>query len=701
KENQAEAGYEEIHKALLTGLLSNIGLKSGGKERDYLGARNSRFLIFPGSGLFKKSPKWVMAAELVETTKLYARTVGLVRPEWIESVAGHLIKRSYAEPHWQKGRGQVGAYEKVTLFGLTLIPRRKVNYGPINPEEAREIFIRFALVERDFETRAPFWRHNRELLEYVDSLEQKARRRDLLVDEQVIYEYYDKRIPEGIYSTPQFEKWLRKATSKQSKLLHMRLEDLLRKEESGVSVEAYPDTLNVNGMELPLVYHFEPGDKHDGVTLQVPRTVINQIPEAMCEWLVPGLLRERVIALIRSLPKNLRRSFVPVPDYADACIKAMVPGDKPLIQALSEQLKKMTGTYIPEDAWQLDAVPEYLRMRFNVLGDNGRSIAQGKELTSLKKRYGSQAEGASYHSLSNTGIEREGIKSWDFDQLPESVEIKRGSIKLKGFPALVDEGESVSIQVLDSQENALRESHEGIRRLLMLSLAKDMRYLRRNLNQIEKLRLQYAKAPTAPEGIQLKGRLDIEWELVMLIVDQTFILDQPVITTKRLFEQRIEACKGQLMTHANETSTLVVEILESYQAVRKKLSQATQINWMHTVADLKEQLDQLVYKGFLQHTPYQHLKHYPRYLKAMAKRIEKLAHAFPRDKERMGEMAELYKKWQAREESYRKTGRTDTRIEEIRWALQELRVSLFAQELGTAYPVSVKRLEKRWMELGL
>ena len=701
KENQVEAGYEEIHKALLTGLLSHIGLKSSAKDREYLGARNSRFQIFPGSGLFKKTPKWVMAAELVETTKLYARTVAMIKPEWVESVAGHLTKHSYSEPHWQKKRGQVGGYEKVTLFGLPVIPRRKINYGPINPTEAREIFIRFALVEGDFDTRAPFWRHNRELLDYVENLEQKARRRDILVDEQTIYEYYDKRIPEGIYSTPQFEKWLRGVTRQQPKLLHMRQEALLRVDDTDSTAEQYPDFLNINGMELPLVYSFDPGAERDGVTLRIPRTIINQVPEALCEWLVPGLLRERIIALIRSLPKSLRRSFVPVPDYAEACLKAMLPGDKPLIRALSEHLKQMTGTYIPEDAWQQDAVPEHLRMGFEVLDDKGRVLERGKDLALLKKRHGSEAGGASYHSLADTGVERTELKDWDFDRLPKSVQIKRGGIQLRGYPALVDEGDSVSIRVLDAEENAARETHEGIRRLIMLKLAKDVRYLRRNLANIEKLRLQYAKAPTAPKGIPLKGKLDIEWELVTLIIDLTFIVGMPDITQQSGFEARIAERKGQLMTYANEAALLVSEIFETYQRVRKALSSSTQINWMHAVGDIKGQLDSLVYKGFLQHTPYAHLKEFPRYLKGIEKRLEKLQHAFPRDQQRMAEMSGLFRKWQEREAAYRSKGQYDSRIEELRWSLEELRISLFAQELGTAYPVSVKRLEKRWVELGL
>nr|WP_245832063.1 DUF3418 domain-containing protein [Solemya velesiana gill symbiont] len=413
-------------------------------------------------------------------------------------MAGHLVKRSYSEPHWEKNRGQVAAYEKQILFGLAIVPRRKVNYGPINPEESREIFIRFALVEQDFHTRAPFWRHNRELIEYIEDLEHKSRRRDLLVDEQAIYEFYNKRIPEGIYSTPQFEQWLRKATAKQSKLLHMRQEDLMRREEL-VSDEQFPGTLDVNGMQLPLVYHSDPGHKADGVTLKIPQTILNQISEERCEWLVPGLLRERVVALLRSLPKNLRKSFVPIPDYADKCIKAMGPSDVPLIRVLSEQLKAMNGVHVPEDAWQEDAVPDHLRMNFHVLDEKGKRIAADRDLAALKRKHGGKG-GESYHKLPDSGLEREGIIDWDFGPLPESIEMKRSSIKLRGFPALVDRGDSVAIRVLDSEQNARRAMHEGLRRLFMLKLSADMRYLRRNLPGLERMRLQYAKVATAPQG---------------------------------------------------------------------------------------------------------------------------------------------------------------------------------------------------------
>ena len=700
RENSAAAGYDEIHRALLTGLLSNIGVRAGGGEREYLGGRNSRFLIFPGSGLFKSQPKWVMAAELVETTRLYARTLAVIRPEWAESAAGHLVKRSYSEPHWEKGRGQVAAYEKVVLFGITLIVRRKINYGPIDPVLSREIFIRSALVDGDFETRAPFWRHNRELIDYLENLEHKSRRRDLLVDEQVIYEYYDKRIPEGIYSTPQFEKWLRGESRQHPKLLHMRLQDLTRQAGDAAPDRDYPDEFEIGGMRLPLVYHFDPGSEMDGITLKVPVTILNQVTDERCEWLVPGLLRERIVALLRSLPKNLRVSFVPVPDYADACLQAMEPSGKPLTRALAEQLEAMTGVYIPEDAWQEQLVPDYLRMNFQLLDDKGRRIESGRDLALLKQRHG-DPDKRGYHALPATGLEREGIKSWDFGQLPETVESHPGKIRLTGFPALIDRGDCVDLKVLDARRNAQHAHRAGVRRLLMLALPKEMRYLRRNLPGLQQMDLQYARVAAAPAGWETPGRAGVEEELLSLVVDLTFLEGQPEIRSEQIFRQRIEACKANLMAQAEEARLLLEEILGAYQQLRKTLTSTNQINWMESLADMKQQLDRLVYRGFLHYTPYPQLREFPRYLKALSMRLEKLAHAAARDQKLLAEFRELYRQWLQREEKYRLEGKLDARIEELRWRFEELRVSLFAQELGTAYPVSLKRIEKRWKELEL
>ncbi|MCU7904310.1 MAG: ATP-dependent RNA helicase HrpA [Candidatus Thiodiazotropha sp. (ex Epidulcina cf. delphinae)] len=698
RENQVQAGYEEIHRALLSGLLSHVGLKR--KTHDYLGARNSRLFIYPGSGLFKKQPKWVMAAELVETTKLYARTVAAIQPEWVEQAAGHLLTRNYSEPHWEKKRGQVAGYEKVTLFGITLIPRRKINFSPIDPVVSREIFIRSALVDGDFHTRAPFWRHNQQLIDGIRDLEAKSRRRDILVDEERIYSFYDQRIAEGISTTPGFEKWLRGQTKEYPKQLYMDEADLMREASLRISSQQFPDSLDINGMLLPLAYQFEPGNAEDGVTLVVPQDVLNQITEARLQWLVPGLLRERVISLIRGLPKSLRRSFVPVPDYADACLADLQPSDRPLVQVLGERLKQLSGVHIPEEAWVESEIPNHLRMRLRVVDQTGASLEEGRDLRGMKRRHAVQAE-AEHRHLTSPGLERTGIKRWDFAPLPKRLSIHQGGIVLQGFPALVDEGESVAIRLLDAENNAKLAHKGGVRRLLMLKIPREIRYLRKNLPQLERMRLLYAKVPAAPQGLGYQRHHDLEDELVGLILDQTFLNHQPEIREASCFEERLASRRGELMQQANKVCERLQEILNDYHRVRKAIASITRVNWMSSVMDMQNQLDRLVYQGFLQQVSEERLATYPRYLQGILKRVEKLSHAAARDQQRMQEMGGLLQKWQQWDNQCRQDGRIDERIEEIRWAIEELRISFFAQELGTAYPVSLKRLEKRCRQIGL
>ena len=702
RENQAEAGPEELHKAILSGLLSHVGVRAAGKERDYLGARNTRFHIFPGSGLFQKQPKWVVAAELVETTRLYARTVAQVQPEWIESLAGHLVKRSYSEPHWQKSRGQVGGYEKVTLFGLVLVPRRRINFGPIDPQQSREIFIRSALVDGDFHTRAPFWRHNQELLEYVHDLEARSRSRDILVDEEQIFAFYASRIPEGIYSAAQFEKWLRKATRTQSKILHMRMEDLMRPDARAVDAARFPDHLDVGGMQLPVEYRFDPGGGADGLTLVVPTEVLNQVSSARAEWLVPGLLRERVVALMKGLPKTLRKHFVPVPDFADRCLRELVPSDRSLVQALGECLKRHTGVHVPEDAWPAYELPDHLRMNFRVVDGDGRTVAEGRDLLQIKKRHAVPAH-ARRQRLPGTGLEREGMNDWACGRLPPAVDIERAGIRLKGFPALVDCGDSVAVRVLDADDSARAAHREGLRRLLMLALPQQVRYLRKQMQNLERLRLQYAKVPkrSLSGGDMSSPSRGIEDELVYLSIDLAFLEGRPDIRDKETFVQRVADCKAGLAEMSSLAAERVGRILDSYQEARKTLAGITAVNWLPSLRDMQQQLDGLVFQGFLQQVSWERLQHYPRYLSAVTARAQKLAHAAARDRKLMADMQPLYADWQARYQATLDRGEHDARLEEVRWLFEELRVSLFAQELGTAHPVSMKRIRKRWEALGL
>ena len=693
RDNDKPAEHNLIHQALLTGLLSNIGYRESGKDRHYQGGRNSRFFTFPGSGLFEKQPKWVMAAELVETTKLYARTMAKIEPQWIESVSGHLVKRSYSEPHWQSRRGQVGAYEKVTLFGLTIVPRRRVNYGPVNPAESREIFIRFGLAEGEFETKAPFWRHNQELIEYVHDLEARSRRRDILVDEEQILTFYMERVPEGIYSTPQFEKWLRKAAKSQPKLLHMQLEDVMRQGAEGVSRHSFPDSVDFNGLQLPLNYRFEPGHKGDGVSLVIPVAVINQVDEPKCEWMVPGLLKEKIIELLRSLPKQLRKSFVPVPDYAQRLVDAITPSERPLVQALGEELKRMTGVHVPEDAWDASVLSDHLQMNYRVVSDSGKTLGAGRELTKLKQRFKDQA-GKQFAATTSGENEVESMRNWDCGAIPESIDLKRGGIKLKGYPALVDEGDSVALRTLDSRSSADAAHRQGLRRLFLIRLGQSARYLKKNLPNLQRMELQYAKAAG-------KSRMSLLDELVALIIDTTFIEGRETIRDAEAFNAALEQGKPEMMSHSDQVCQLLADILDHYQKIRKQMSGYTQLNWMESLNDMRGHLDLLVHRGFLQQTPYENLKNYPRYLRGLMLRLDKLSHAASRDQQRLREMKTTYDEWLARWQKAEEQGRSDERLEEIRWMFEELRVSLFAQEAGTAYPISMKRIDKRWKELGL
>ncbi|MCG6940424.1 MAG: ATP-dependent RNA helicase HrpA [Thiohalocapsa sp.] len=709
-ENDAEGTFEEIHRALLAGLLSNIGLKD--EQREYQGARGGHFHIHPSSGLFKAGPKWIVCAERVETTRDYGRIVAKVQPGWIEQAGAHLLKRSYAEPHWQSERGYVGAYETVTLFGVTLAARRRVNYGPINPAEAREVFLRFGLAAGDFDTRAPFWRHNQALIESVHHLEAKSRRRDILVDEEAIYAFYAARVPAGIYSKPQFEQWLRKVTRTDPKLLHMRLADVLARDAAEVTRERYPDSLRVGATDLPLEYHFDPGHRADGVTLVLPLALVNQVSPERLDWLVPGLLAERITAMLRGLPKSVRKSFVPIPETAERVAARLQPSDRPLIQAVAEELKGLTGVHVPEDAWDLSALPAHLRMKVRLVDAGGRPVASGEDLVALKRKHGGDATAAALTQPDKSGdaIERDGITRWDFGTLPAHVDRtvggRGGGIRLRGYPALVDQGDSVAIRVLDAEHSAARAMRAGLRRLVMLTLGQGMRYLRRNLPGLDRMRLQYAKAPRSvaqPDATAGKGGdpPDLADELIALILDLTFTEGRPPVRDQAAFDARLAECKGRLMPTAGEVCTLAGRILDAYQALRKRLAGITQVNWMPSVLDLRQQLDALVFRGFLQQVPFERLREYPRYLKAAEQRAEKLIHAAGRDQQRLRELTPLLEQLRERQAAARAADRDDPRLEEIRWMLEELRVSLFAQQLGTAYPVSVKRIQARWRELGL
>jgi ATP-dependent helicase HrpA len=699
--NQTPAEYDAIHRALLTGLLGNIAFKA---EKDYyLGARNIKLQIFPGSALFKKSPKWIVAAELVETSRLYARCLAKVEPEWIEPLAQHLVKRSYFDPHWEKRPAQVVAYERVTLYGLTITPKRRIHYGPINPEEAREIFIREALAGGDYETRAPFFLHNQKLFQEIEELEHKSRRRDVLVDEEILYQFYEERIPAGIYNGASFEQWRQQAERKNPRLLFLSREDLMRHDAEAVTAESFPNQITVKGFPLALSYYFEPGHPLDGLTLTIPLAVLNQLESSYFQWLVPGLLKEKITYLIKALPKSLRRNFVPVPDFAETCIQTLNPQQGPLLEMLARHLHGITGVTLSAANWQDVNLPLHLQMNFRLVDDEGKDLAMNRDLVALQQEWAGKAHHSFQGWDDDRGLTREGITHWDFGALPEQVELKRHGLKLNGYPALQDKGTSVSLVIMDSAQAARETTCLGLRRLFMLALPQQVNYLRKNLPGIQGMCLHYTRIPPAPWKKKDTPRQpsceNLKEELIRRIVDQTFILDRPLIRNAEEFAARKEKGGSQLMTTANEFCHLIEEILSEYHQITKQLSGNLPLAWLNSTRDIKEQLAYLVYYGFISQTLSAQLLHFPRYLKAIRLRLSKLEENPSRDNQRQAEIAPLWLACQQKLEAQHREGKINMALEIYRWMLEEYRVSLFAQELGTAHSISSQRLKAQWKEV--
>ncbi|MCP5299924.1 MAG: ATP-dependent RNA helicase HrpA [Chromatiaceae bacterium] len=703
RENEVEADYVSIHRALLTGLLSHVGMRTQGDRADYLGARNRHFHIFPGSGLFARQPKWVVAAELVETTRLYARGVAAIEPEWVEPLALHLVKHSYSSPRWHARAGQVFADEKVTLYGIPIVPRRKVAYGRIDPAESRSLFIRHGLTEGDMNTRAPFWRHNREVVSELRDVEAKARGREMLVDEEVIHGFYASRLPDEVHSVAALETWLRTLPPERAKLLHMRYEDLCRHAPGDDWVAQYPDHLDLNGTRLPLRYRFTPGEGDDGVTLVVPLSVLGQLTPGFVDRVVPGLLLEKVTALLKGLPKSLRRQLVPIPACAERCMAALPVSDAPLVQTLGATIRQLTGLHVPEDAWQPAQLPPYLQLRIRLLdADLHGELAVSRDLAALQQAYAGDRRAAAAERgqpalpAGSTGH----LVDWTVGALAEQVTQHAGRLQVRGYPALADCGDHVEMRVVDSLDAARRVHHVGLRRLLWLRESKAIRTLKKNVRGLSEMRLHYANVPSPPAGMHDEVR-DILDELVALALDRAFIDDAWLIRDREAFERCRESGGPRLGPSLLEVAELASAVLDQAHGLRRALTGITQGNWKQAVDDMREQLDRLVYRGFVNTTPYSRLLDYPRYLKAMALRIDKLHTAAARDQQRMQEMAGIRDDWRERDRAARVRGVDDARLAEIRWALEELRVSLFAQELKTPRPVSVKRITGRWRELGL
>ncbi|MFH0342639.1 MAG: ATP-dependent RNA helicase HrpA [Chromatiales bacterium] len=670
--NAAPADYDAVHKALLTGFLDQVGFKY--EKNQYLGVRGAKFHVFPGSALFKKSGAWIVAAEIVHTSRLYARTAATVEPEWIEHAARHLVRRSYSEPHWERKTGRVSAYERVTLYGLILIANRKVDYTAIDPVESRRLFIQSALVEAQYETAAPFFTHNRQLVADIEELQSRARRLDLLADEQVRYDFFDQRIPPDVNSVASFEHWRAKMERDNPSYLYFNTDMLMR---NGLETEeSFPSRLVIDGTELALSYRFEPGHDADGVSVTLPVIVLNQVQESFFDWLVPGWLPEKIAALIRLLPKALRKDFIPIEHYANACARALRPNSGSLIDSLAAELKRLTGVLIPHDAWDLSRLPEHLRMNFRVVDGDGRVLGESRRLGPLQRQLGDRARTA---FCVNWTLERERITRWDFGQLPRQVQTSQGGVSLRGFPALVDCQDAVAIRVFDSEEHAEREHRAGLRRLFALELPQQIKYLKKTTPRIEKAVLLHRP---------LGNRDALLLDLIDATIDRAFLSLPAEIRAEGEFRKRLAQGSGELIPTFDGLVDLMLAVLVEWQAVQKRLAGA------HPSAerDVREQLSYLVHPGFVSATPADWLPELPRFLRAAGLRLARFQRDPLKDSQRAASIATCWNRCLERLRAQ------DSAPEFIRyrWLVEEYRVSLFAQDLGTSAPVSQARLDAQW-----
>ncbi len=738
--NTKPASYEQLHLSMLCGLLGNIGCKSD-EEDWYLGARGIKFYRHPGARLAKKPGRWIVVAELVETTRLFGRGIANIDPAWIEQVAGHLLNKQLLDPHWEKKAAQVTALERATLYGLVVYNGRRVNFGRVDPITAREIFIREALVAGNWDTKLAFLTANEKLINQVQDLEHKARRQDVLVDEELIYAFYDQQLPLDICSGASFEHWYKDEVKKQPKLLLLTREELMRHEAAGITTQAFPKVLRLGGVDCTATYLHEPGDAKDGVTIDVPLFALNQVHEERCEWLVPGMLKDKVQALIKTLHQRPRSRLVPLPDtaarMAEQLNQAEVFGTGSLTDAVLKLVRDATSLDIKRGDMKLEMLPAHLFMNFRVLDEHGRQLGTGRSLAGLKGELGSQARGAfqalaGLKNLPNFALENqkstdvgrfedkktaaveqiqalsatkniaapsaakgaERYTAWSFGELPELMEIKKGAQTLIGFPALIDLLDAVTIEVFDEPEMALAKHRAGLRRLFSLQIKDALKYLEKSLPELQKMAASYMLVGRALDNSGGGTVDELRGQILEVALERAFLLD-PLPTNEAEFKKRVEDGRGRLTLIASEISRLASGILTEYAAAQRKIKDTK--NALDAAQDAAQQLQRLVAKKFLTATPYTQLQHFQRYLKAITARLEKWRSDPARDAARMAELKPQEQRyWRLVAE---RKGASDARMQEFRWLLEELRVSFFAQELRTPQPVSIKRLEKAWQQL--
>jgi len=685
--NTVEASYKQVHSAILAGFLGQIAIKD--EEKSYLGARNMQLNIAPGSALFNKRPAWIVAAEIVETSKVYARTVAQIEPEWVLPLCQHLIKKNYSDPLWQKKRGEVVANQNSVLYGLVLEGGKKVPYHDIDPEICRELFIQQGLVAGEINTRGKFLQHNAELIEQFTELENKARRRDIVISEDGLYEFYSERIPDQVWSTQTFERWRKEEEASAPQLLFINEQDLLKKDPSKITEQQFPDFFEYEGLRFPLRYEFNPGQEFDGITLTTPAALLNQLPMLRLQWLVPGLFREKCIAVIKGLPKKWRRNFTPVPDYVDRIMPKLHSADVSLNHQISMALKEVSRIEVPEQAWQALKVEPFYSFIIEVVDADGQVLAKSRDLIELKEQF-SGAGLCDVVTTQSLDFERDQITQWDFGDLDEFYETQHAGIGVRVYPALVVEGNDIALKSLDSKSEALKQGLLGQCRLIELQLSQQVREIKKKLIARPNLAIAYRNI----------GNKDaLSQEVVNAAIIHAFELDDSLIYQQAVFEARLASGRTRLVTQGTDLVALLEVIFKHYVEVRKLLQGKINLAWASTYSDVGAQLDQLIYTGWLNETPFIWLSQYPKYLQGIKARLEKLASQLDKDRMFRIELEKYTQRYLARVELNQKAGIVDPELTHFRWMLEEYKVSLFAQGLKTKMPISAKRLDKQWMKV--
>ncbi|MFD5227534.1 ATP-dependent RNA helicase HrpA [Streptomyces qaidamensis] len=693
--NEDDAPDDRVHVSLLAGLLSHVGMKDvkEGAKNEYLGARNAKFAVFPGSALFKKPPRFVMSAELVETSRLWARVNAKIEPEWVEPLAAHLVKRTYSEPHWEKDQAAVMAYEKVTLYGVPIVAQRKVNYGRIDPEISRELFIRNALVEGDWRTHHKFFSDNRRLLTEVEELEHRARRRDILVDDETLYDFYDQRIPEHVVSGAHFDSWWKRKRHEQPDFLDFEREMLINEKAGEVSKADYPDSWRQGDLKFRVTYQFEPGADADGVTVHIPLQVLNQVTDEGFDWQIPGLREELVTELIRSLPKPIRRNYVPAPNFAKAFLDRAVPLQEPLTTTMTRELRLMVGVPFEADDFDLSKVPDHLKVTFRIVDERRRKLAEDKDLEALKlqlrpkaRKALSQAAAATAERSGGESLERSGLTDWTIGTLTRVFETRRAGQPVKAYPALVDDGDTVSVRLFDTEAEQAQAMWKGMRRLILRNIpVNPAKFASDRLTNAQKLALS-----ANPHG-SIQGLFD---DCAMAAADKLIGDFGGPAWDEESYRKLYDKVRAEIVDTTVRTVGQVQQVLAAWQACERRLKAVRSPALLANLQDVRGQLDALVKPGFVTEAGLRRMPDLMRYLVAADRRLQQMPTNVQRDTTRMQKVHEMQDEYAWLLEQMPQGRPVPSSVLDIRWMIEELRVSYFAHALGTAYPVSDKRIVK-------